>query len=289
MWHGRVKECDGTVQGPVLAPVVSGQFHLESISGRFLTVADVPGTLKLQITPGRPPQLHGEIVGNHGTVKLRQTDIALLPGRIIFEGNPKAPRLEAQGTTTVAGTRIHVETQGMLRKPDIKLTSDPPMPQERLLVMLATGKAWRTVGTDIEEGWLSPELATDAFDYFVFGGEGGRLAGRLGISETSLQFNPEQQRIGASATFADRVELRVETGMAQVDDETVDRTSSATAPVPERAYKIGAAYKLTPNTSVGVEGSREPLAQRGASTAGTVGAPEPDANETIFFKLKRRF
>ena len=290
LWRGRVKEFDGTIQGRALSPQVSGQFHLETISGQLLTVAGAPGTLTLEVSRGapvQPLQLRGEIEANHGAVQLRHTTVALLPSRMVFSGDPKAPRLDAQGLTTVAGTRIHVVTQGLLKKPDIQLTSDPPMAHERLLMMLATGKAWRPAGADVEEGWLSPELATDAIDFFVFGGEGGRLASQLGISETSLEFNPEQNRIGASATFAERIELRVEADTGLQEDETVNRANSATQPVPERAYKVGAAYKLTPDTSVGVERGKEPLVQRGTTVTGSPTNPESD--ETIFFKLKRRF
>jgi hypothetical protein len=167
------------------------------------------------------------------------------------------------------------------------------MSEKRLLLMVATGKAWRLPEESAAtEGWLPSNLVTDAVDYFVLGGSASRLAQWFGISETSLQYNPALNRLGATATIADRIEFEVETDAATPQERSATPTGTAAeSTVPGTAYKIGAAYKLTESTSLGVEHGREPIAYRGSSSdgAGSSGVTAPDSEETVFLKLKRRF
>ena len=133
-------------------------------------------------------------------------------------------------------------------------------------------------------------MVTDAVDFFVFGGSGSRLAQRFGISETSFQYDPARNRVGAVATFADRVELEVETEASVRAEEPLEPTTAASDAVPGKAYKVGAAYKLTEPTSLGIEHGREPIAQRTRATTGAEGgSPAPDADETLLLKVKKRF
>jgi hypothetical protein len=293
-WTGTLREVAGAAQGPQGAPEFTGQFRLERLSTRLLTVAEGPGLFRFRVALDRlPPQVEGEVAVNHGTVQLRHATLALQPSRLVFTGDPSRPELQAVATTSVEGTRIRIATAGFLPKPDLQLTSDPSMSERRLLLMVATGKAWRLPEeAAATEGWLPSNLVTDALDFFVLGGSASRLAQAFGISETSLQYNPALNRLGATATIADRIEFEVETDAATPQDRlTASPGSTSESSVPVTAYKIGAAYKLTESTSLGVEHGREPIAYRGGSAdgAGTQGVTAPDSEETVFLKLKRRF
>lgn len=283
---GAITDVELSASGSLDALMVSGHFQVEQLRRQEFMLLHAPGIINLTLR-GLPesPSVTGAIALWSGTVRARQTTITLQRGRFVFDGDPLRPQFDIRGTSTIGGIKITIVLTGTKDQPELRLTSDPPRAQGVLLLMLATGKRWKGVQETLAQGVISTDLAVDFLDYFIFGGLGSRLAKRLGITDLALTHDPQTRRVGVETTLGDKVELGVE-----VDPSTTTDASQTTED--GQPYgKVGAAYQLTPNTSIGVEGERSAAPSSASSHTGDAGedGSASDADETILFKLKKRF
>ncbi len=288
---GTVSDINLHVIGAVLEPEATGNFLVDKLTRRGFTMAHCPVVFTVRLKDfGRDFKVYGELMFEGGVVSAKQTAIALEPSTIEFSGNPKVPIFNVKGVSVVQGTRIHIALTGNRFVPDLKLTASPPASEGRLLAMLATGESWGGAEAAVREGQIAPDLAKDFIDYFIFGGLGSKLARSLGISDVSLLYDPETNRMGVSTTIADRVEVTYET--EQPKPNQASTTASTTEQQAPGTYKVGAGYKITEGTTVKIEGEREfaqptkePTATTQPGQTGTTSQPR----ESIFLKLERKF
>ncbi|HQP91966.1 MAG TPA: hypothetical protein PLU24_04755, partial [Candidatus Omnitrophota bacterium] len=70
------------------------------------------------------------------------------------------------------------------------------MEQERLLMMLITGKSWTGSKTGIKEGELSADMLKEFVDFFILGGSSGEFFKKFGIDGIILKFDQDKQSKG---------------------------------------------------------------------------------------------
>ncbi len=293
---GTLVEVRVDVGGTWHEPLFTGTYRVEKLTRRGFSLVNAPGALQLRLSgleAAESLQLYGDVTFLGGTLAGPHSSVRLEPSRITFVGDPTVPQFDLRGTSTVKGTSIRIAFKGTWYAPDLTVASSPPLPPDRLLLMLVTGQHWAGTESIMNEGELSPDVARDFIDYFFFGGLGSRLAQRLGISDVSLRYAPETNTIGVTTTIADRMAVTYQA--EQPRGRPADQAKPSAEPEPGPTYKIGAEYRVTENTSFKLEGEREftrtdktqPLATTTPSTS-TAGAV-PQTRDEVTLKVERRF
>lgn len=169
---GSVEDFDVKVTGTLFEPRFDGSCLVKVLRREGFYLKESPVTVGLTLKNIRKDiRLVGDVAFAGGDVAGPQTAVVhLYPSRIMFNGDPFDPEAHVKGHSKVAGVRISVSVTGLLRQPQLAFTSDPPMAETRLAIMLATGRAWGGAEDAANNGKMSPELAGDFIDYFVFGG-----------------------------------------------------------------------------------------------------------------------
>ena len=222
---GMISSFDVYIKGSLLEPQLSGTFEIEELSRDWFSITDCSGSLDIQLKDIKEElKIFGAIflskaivIGPKGTL------INLQESKIFFDGDPGKPSFDLKGISTIEGTKINIVLKGTLDKPELELTSEPSLSQERLLVMLATGKGWKGAERSFGSQQLSPDLVADFIDYFAFGGTGARIVKQLGISEISLKLDQNTKGIGIKkdVTTKTGVSYSVEQSQTEQKDATV--------------------------------------------------------------------
>lgn len=290
--RGSIGQIDLTLEGTRREARVTGGFHVGRLSRGEFTLTESPGVMDVTITTpdGAPATVAGRITLAGGQIVAREAVIRLEPSTIDYPGQGAPAVYNLSGTSQVADTSIRIRLTGTRYQPNLVLTSDPVRSQQALLLMLATGKTWRGAQETLGEGTISSDLATDFIDYFVFGGLGTRLGRRIGVTDLAITQDQETKQIGLETTFRDRVSVGV-----QVDPETLTGSGGTGTTQPGAGtlpYKVGAEYRVTPNTSLQVENERSVIAPDRGGNGGALTGPStavPRTDDTTLFKVKRRF
>jgi autotransporter translocation and assembly factor TamB len=215
--------------------------------------------------------LNGEIILNSGNVSGPKTAIInLQKSKILFDGDSKNPALNIRGDSTVNGINIDIMLTGMLDKPDIVFKSVPPMPEERLMLMVATGKGWTGAEDALNKGKISPDLAKDFVSYFLFSDPGNGMGEKFRLDNFSIKYDDKTQGASVKKDITDKTLLSC--GVEQPKETGKEK---------EITRKIGVEQKLTENISV--SGKRE-LTQ-GSKADGKDTKP----NDEVVVKYKAAF
>ena len=219
-------------------------------------------------------QLFGRVVMQSGAVSGSRTAvIELQRSSVSFSGNPANPRLDIRGTAQVERTKIHVAVTGSAAEPEIKLSSQPALSEDVLLLMLATNRSWKGAEGLFGTQRISPDLAKDFIDYFVFAGQGSAIARRFGISDISLTYDENVRGIIIKKDVLPSLEAYYGIEQSQKKGEAPDTT-----------HTLGGEYRVT--DAVSVSGERS-FIQKGAD-AGTAEG-EQSTRDRIFLKYKTQF
>jgi translocation and assembly module TamB len=138
-------------------------------------------------------------------------------GRVIFDGPPDNPALDVVALRKNLPVEAGIEITGTAKVPQVRITSNPPVPENEALAWLVTGQGLNTSGR-IDYGALSAASAA------LLGAHGKPLtagvAQKLGLDEISLQTSS----IGASGAqgttnqvvvFGKRISDRLSLGYEQ--------------------------------------------------------------------------
>jgi len=269
---GIVKSLDIRIKGTLLEQAVTGTFRIAKIIRQDFSISDCPGVLALRLKiVQKAIVLSGEIILNSGTVSGPKTAIiALQKSKILFDGDSKNPALNIRGNSTVNGTNIDIALTGMLDKPDIVLKSVPSMPEERLMLMVATGKNWTGAEDALSKGKISPDLAKDFVSYFVFSDPENSMGKKFGLDNFSIKYDDKTQGASVKKDITDKTLLSY--GVEQPKEPGKEK---------EITHRIGVEQKLTDNISL--SGKRE-LTQ-GSKTDGKDAKP----NDEVVVKYKATF
>ncbi len=282
---GTARQVDLTIHGPYRKPKVSGGLYLEELHYGTLVMKDCPVAAALEIVlQGKATKVHGEVLVKEGDLLLRDTAVKLEPSRFLYVGNPKLPRLDLHGMSEVEGIPIRSELRGTFRQPQLKVSSVPPLPQDHLLLMLATGRRWKgmegTTGAGGQAG-LSLDLVGQFLDYTVLGGSAGSLAQRLGIEASVIVGEEGTGSAGVRKAITDKVGVRYGVEQTKPDvwgGPTITR------------QKVGAEYQVTESDQISLEADSQLDTGSTQTGSGSVATePESQRDSKVFLQYKRKF
>jgi len=263
------------LSGTLFSVISQGKFFIERIVKDNFSINDCPGSVIIYMRDiKRRLRLNGEIVFNSGEVSgLRTALIKLKPSKIIFEGDPKNPKINVRGTAKVEKTKISVFLQGPIHDPQLRVSSYPPLREELLLIMLATGKSWGGTQTALEQGQVSADMIRDFVDYFFFSGKGDKIAKRFGLSDISVTYDAQTKGIGVKTSLADKAEVRY-------DVQNPQGAAGQNAPV----QTVGGEVKITDTISVEAEKGLTP-----EKKSPDASPPSSQGEEKVFLKFQKKF
>ena len=273
---GSLNDIDMFVKGSLKEPELSGEFYIEKLTRDVFSIVDAPISINLQFKdigqPGQDLKMFGEVILGGGSVSGPRTAVVKLQeSKILFNGAPEEPTFDLKGLSNVEGTKINMTLKGTMKEPDIKLSSEPFFPKERLLLILATNKSWKTAEGALIKGQMSPDVTRDFLDYFLFAGSGGRLAQYFGLKDLTFRLNGNTKGIGVKKDVTDNLGVSYE-----VEKEETEEKNGTTV------QKVGSEYKLTDTFTVEAE---KELKQENISDA----QDNTDTNEKVLLKYKKSF
>ncbi|MFH1777228.1 MAG: translocation/assembly module TamB domain-containing protein [Candidatus Omnitrophota bacterium] len=241
---GDIYDLDIVIKGDFLDPDITGNFQLKSLSYGGFTMRGCTIAFSLQLKDVKNNlKLYGEILMETGELTGPRTAVVKLEkSKIIFNGDYAKPTFDLKGKSIIEGTKIKITLKGTIESPELRLTSTPPVPEGWLLVMLATGRSWRSSGSALKQGNITPDLAKDFIDYFVFAGSGSKIIQKFGLSDISITYNEEKKGIGVKKDITDKAEVTY-----SIEQPREFSKESVTT------HKIGGEYNITEHISVGAE------------------------------------
>ncbi|MBU1061457.1 MAG: translocation/assembly module TamB domain-containing protein [Candidatus Omnitrophica bacterium] len=209
--NGIVNDIDVFVKGTLHEPRFTGEFQIESLSRDVFSLTESSVSFDLRTQDMRQYiKLYGEVFLNSGYIKGHKTAvIRVSDSKIVFNGNPKLPSFDLQGIAKVDNINIKIILKGNMERPDLRLSSEPSLAKERLLLMLATNKSWNITEEALAKGQMSVELVRDFMDYFLFSGSGGKLANFFRSTGITVQFDDKTKTkgVGVKKDISGKTEL----------------------------------------------------------------------------------
>lgn len=266
------------IAGTASGLAAEGSFYIENITKEKFSLVNCPGSLLMYCDNlFAAIKLNGEIVLKTGIASGGNTaEIKLEKSKIIFEGDPKQPKLNIRGRAKVAEVLINMTLRGTLAKPELALNSMPVLNQELLLIMLATGRGWSGAQTSLETGAISADLIKDFVDYFLLDGKGNKIARRFGISDISLFYDKQTKGMGLKTSIADKVKVGYEVEPSQSETGTNITKQTVTGEL-----------KVTDTISVNAE---KEITQPAAGIQQQEKQPKTEeGEEKLYLKFKKQF
>lgn len=234
--EGLVRELDVDVEGDLAMPVVTGSLHIERMDNGEFELEEVPVSFRLQYKDRLvTPQLFGQVRFASGRLLSKRSIIDLRPSSLFFSGDVKNPRLDINGFARISKVDITIGIRGDVKEPEILLSSEPPLPKEILLLMVATGKRWAGLSASLDSGEVSPELAKDFLQYLLFGGRGNFIADKFGLTDFSFSVSQGKQGVGAAKQLTNNLEVNYE----------VERTTNPDGTVADTKQTVGSEVRVT--------------------------------------------
>lgn len=273
---GTINYFDIHIAGSFLKPEFKGKFQIEKFAYANFYMTNCYGFFSINLSGlNGDPKMHGEVNFENGLIYAQKTaTIEVEPSKVLFSGIPKNPQLDLNGASIVGKTKIKITLKGTVDKPDLELASTPPMPQERLLLMLFTGMELKGAETALRQGQITADIAKDFADYLFFAGSGLKIAQRYGI-DLSLQFDKQAKGFGVKKAISEKAEASYKFEQPQGQE---GKTSAA--------HRVGGEYKISENISVGGEKKLE--VEKEAEEKQTDSETE-GGEDKIFIKYKKAF
>ncbi|MBU1998464.1 MAG: translocation/assembly module TamB [Candidatus Omnitrophica bacterium] len=262
--------CVGTIQNPI----IKGTALVGKIDYKSFSLSNAPLVCNILLNnKAVPAQVSGTVLVKRGQISgPGSVFVQLEESKLLFSGDYSNPSFDIKGNSTVEKTKIQIVLMGTSDKPELKLSSDPTLPQEQLLVMLATGKKWSGIGSVLSNGVVTPDLALDFIDYFVLGGGGSKIADKFGITGFSVTLDKAKTGVEVKKSVTDKVEV----GYGVLQTQNKDRTQEIT-------QKVSGELRVTDSISVGAE--------KELKQPSTLENPpqEQKANDKVMIKFKKNF
>jgi hypothetical protein len=164
---------------------------------------------------GLHPQLQGQVRLDSFDATLPFSTLSINLGFLYFDpDDPLNPRIELQGTSLIRDYTIHVYIYGTAQNPQAVFSSEPPLPQEEIISLLATGTT-------------REELAT-----------GNVLASRAAILLVKQLYRKIFKK-GAPPERDDSFFNRLDVEFGNVDPRTGEQTATARYKVSDNVVLIG--------------------------------------------------
>ncbi len=99
---------------------------------------------------GLHPQLQGQVRLENFEATLPFSTLTINLGFLYFDpDDPLNPRIEMQGTSLIQDYTVHVYIYGTALKPEATFSSEPPLPQEDIISLLATGVTRENLSSNV--------------------------------------------------------------------------------------------------------------------------------------------
>lgn len=273
---GELKEVELQLTGTMERPQVAGVFMVGHIPKGWFLLRDVPVSCALYFSrTGGLWGTYGTLDIHGGLLQAPRVLLHLEESRLSFSGDPANPQLDIHAKATVARVHIDISAKGTRWKPDVRLVSDPPLPEEQLLLMLTTGKKWGLGGVSTGGRKMSPELAGDFIDYFFFGGAGARLAGFFGFSGISYKLDQTKQGVTFNRGLSDKLDIGYGVAVSHTPDERHQRALTQT---------VEGEYRVTDKVTLGAQKELLP-----APTEDPSASSQQVPDDRVFLKYRTRF
>lgn len=269
---GRISGMDLFVSNTIDDVRIEGAMRVDELLFRNFSAFNVPVKAELDFFP-RPGSITGRISAGSGTLVARNARMEIREGNFDFSGDPANPSFKVSGNTVIGDTRINAVFSGNARTPGLQLSSQPPLPQERLMIMLLTGRSWQDSQNALARGRVTPGMVSDFAGFFLFGRSMERLKKDLGITGIEIQYERGEKAIEvhkAISRSADLIYGVAETeGAGGVDEK-------------ERVQTLGLEYRL--NDTLSIEGKKQ-VKEKNPGSVQDVKPPE----SVIRLKFKKNF
>jgi hypothetical protein len=276
---GMTNDIDLNVTGPVFSPTIQGHFKIDQLRRNGFILADTEGRLDLHVShfpPVKQMQLVGKIFLDQGALAgPRSATIHLRDSDFLFEGDPKRVRLNLHGESDVDDTHINVALEGPKEQPELNVLSSPPHQKNVLLVMLLTNQPWKGTEEAFNTGEVSPEIAKDFSDYFLFSGQAGTLTQKLGIKDVSFSFEKGKRGVGFKKDIYKNLDATYE--VEEATDITTQKTYKQT---------VGGELKVSPAVSITADKQLETQDQ---NTHEITSEDKPVTDSKVMLKIKTNF
>ena len=278
---GFVSSADIQLSGDIKRLKIFGRLMVESITYKTTTVSQGPGTFHL--VANIPDWfLTGEASMTDGKVLARRVTVNLMPSKVYFKGDPYNPALDIHGLSVVDKVNIDLGFKGTLKNPQMVVVSDPPLPEEVLVVMLATGRSLEKALASGKATTLKGELVSGFFDYLLLGGQGGDFARQYGLNNTTGSYEESSNKIGLTKKITDEVRVGVE----------IEKVPQGVYSKQQEIYsqKVAGEMDVTDHVSVNVSQKVLPQEQdkQGINTS-TNPVDKNKAETEIYLKYQNRF
>jgi len=270
---GTLADIDLDLQGSIQKPVVKGTALVQELSHKAFSLSNAHCDYDVAFrNEAKGILVDGSLAIKDGSVSGPGTAVLqLAESRLFFSGPPQKPGFDIKADTTVGKTKIRIFLKGTMDKPDLRLLSEPPLPQDQLLAMVATGRNWGATGNSSGQGVIPADMAADFVDYFVLGGSGKKIADTFGITGS---FTVEEKKQGVEVRKSMNDKVDVGYGVAQ---EQSNGSSSGTT------QNVNAQLKVTDTVSLSAE--------KALKQAGTSDGSDEDkgADDKVMIKYKKSF
>ena len=256
--QGFISNIDVTLQGPLATPVVSGHFLADGIRYKSVFLADGVSELNLTLMPAPDRfQMKGEVILDSGVLMVRRINLQMTKSQVYFQGDILNPRIDIHAGAKVEDTDIHLALKGTVERPELIVTSNPPLVALDALRMLFTGNAWSAASASPISSATAGELADDFLSYY-------------------LADNNNEQRLGFKKKLTDNLKLGVE----------VEQIPSTLEGPMVYSRKIEGEMALSDHLSLNV--SQQVLPQDRNVTP-TTQEPQQEGERQIYLEYKNRF
>jgi translocation and assembly module TamB len=163
----------------------------------------ITGTVRARSVPREPAVASGQLEIEDGTYSAYTRKLDVERGRLLFTGGPVTdPGVDLRASRELPDHVVGVIVRGRLRKPELTLYSEPPLPQSQIASMLIVGRTLDSLQDKDESNalvlgrYLSPRL------YVSYG----------------ISLVDEINTLKMRYTVGDRWVLAVESGLASAID-----------------------------------------------------------------------
>jgi hypothetical protein len=278
--QGTATKASLTVSGAYDKPVLDGEFLLEDFTYLGFSILQLPAVFKLSVSrTGGEVRWNGTLNSPSGTVISRLTTVKLTDSKLIFNGPFRNPGLDIKGSSKIEQTILNFALKGTKKKPELILTSNPPRPQNILLIMMATGQDV-TVTNKLQPGELNPESVKEFVDYFTFSNDGGRFGNNIGVGNFSVVVDDNTRGVGIKRRVA---------GQVQVGVNVEETTTQAGVNNPNVTRTIGGQVQMSDNVTLGVDKKVTQSSDPAQQPAAVPTQNENEGEVDVMLKYKKHF
>ncbi len=281
---GVLDQADFKVNGTLEAPSFRGTASVASLAYRKIFLSDGPAEFFLNLDRRLNPMgLNGHIHLLEGNLKVRGIPIHVRDGKVSFTGDYKKPTFIFKGDSTIGDVKINIDFRGTKDNPELTLNSNPPLSQQRLMLMLATGRSWQSLDLMANSDKISPDVASDFLDYLLLGESGLKWAEDIGIKEVWVTMDKDRRGVGVKKIITNNVDVGYELDQ-MLPQQTSPATQTQTLQPNQKEYqqKVLGDVKVTNKVSVGVEKELK-------SKSGPEQTEQTLPNDKVLLKYKTKF